>query len=212
LRTPLTPLKLQIQLLQRLLSSTQFAEQERVTRLLESSERSVTRLARLVNDLLEATSIAENKLALRNEEFDLVELAREIVGQLSEALRHAHCPVEIEAAGPLVGHGDRFRLEQVLVNLISNAMKYGANKPIRISITQKDGRALLKVSDQGIGISKTDQEQIFGRFERGSAPEQSSGLGLGLYISRAIVEQHRGKISVTSEPGAGSTFQVELPL
>jgi signal transduction histidine kinase len=109
------------------------------------------------------------------------------------------------------GCWDRFRIEQVLVNLLTNALKYGAGKPIDVQVSTLDRRAFVAVTDQGIGISPQDQSRVFGRFERAVSPNSISGLGLGLYISKKIVEAHQGMISLQSEVGKGSTFTLELP-
>jgi signal transduction histidine kinase len=103
------------------------------------------------------------------------------------------------------------RLEQVLANLVSNALKYGAGKPVEVGVETSDDRARLSVRDYGIGISRTDTDRIFGRFERAAPVRHYGGLGLGLYITQRIVAEHGGTIHVTSEPGAGSLFVVELP-
>jgi two-component system, LuxR family, sensor kinase FixL len=111
-----------------------------------------------------------------------------------------------------VGHWDRSRLEQVLLNLLTNAMKYGEGRPVRGRVEQDDGLVRLEVQDEGIGISSEDQERIFERFERATpARHHYEGLGLGLYLTRQIVLAHGGSIRVRSAPGQGSTFTVELP-
>jgi signal transduction histidine kinase len=107
---------------------------------------------------------------------------------------------------------DNFRIEQVIVNLLSNAMKYGAGKPIQITLTQKEATVELAFRDQGIGIPLDKQAVIFGRFERASNTQNIGGLGLGLYIAKQIVEAHHGEIKVESQPESGSTFTLVLPL
>jgi signal transduction histidine kinase len=109
------------------------------------------------------------------------------------------------------GTWDGDRLEQVVVNLLTNACKYGGGQPVRITVTEDGSVARLVVADRGIGIAPEDQPHLFERFERAVSSRDYSGLGLGLFIVRAIVEAHGGQVTVTSEEGQGSTFTVELP-
>ncbi|HEX8953404.1 MAG TPA: ATP-binding protein, partial [Polyangia bacterium] len=113
---------------------------------------------------------------------------------------------------PVVGFWDRTRLEQVVTNLVTNAMKFGAGQPIEIAVGAADHRASLAVTDHGIGIPPDQQALIFDRFQRGGVSSRHyAGLGLGLHIVRQIVEAHHGAIAVASTPGRGSTFTVTLP-
>jgi signal transduction histidine kinase len=109
------------------------------------------------------------------------------------------------------GHWDRLRLEQVISNLLSNAAKYGAGHPVEVAVEADGERARLREKDGGIGIAPEDQARIFERFERASGVGHIHGLGLGLWITRQIVEAHGGSIRVESAVGQGSTFVVELP-
>lgn len=118
----------------------------------------------------------------------------------------------VSAAEPVVGAWDASRLEQVVINLLWNALKFGAGRPIELRVERRADAALLTLTDQGIGISPEAQARIFERFGRGVPASHYGGLGLGLFIARAIVEAHGGTIGVASEPGRGSTFTVELPL
>jgi signal transduction histidine kinase len=119
--------------------------------------------------------------------------------------------LSISGEPSLEGVWDRFRLEQALVNLLTNAMKYGAGKPIEVHLSSEGGKALVSIRDHGIGIAKENQERVFSRFERAVGEGTFTGLGLGLYITRQIVLAHDGVIKVQSELGHGSTFTMELP-
>jgi signal transduction histidine kinase len=123
----------------------------------------------------------------------------------------AGCDVKVNAE-PVVGRWDEFRIEQVLINLLTNAMRYGKDAPLDIEVVRAGDRARLTLRDRGPGIGADDQKRIFQQFERAGDRKRGGGLGLGLYISEQIVRAHAGEISVVSEPGAGATFIVELPL
>ena len=145
---------------------------------------------------------------------DLGELVRDVVGQFEERgeLTTTSAQVRVESAGAIVGHWDRLRLEQVVTNLLSNALKYGEGKPVDIRVTATESAGIVQVIDHGIGIDARYLARIFGRFERAISSRQYSGLGLGLYITRQILEAMHGDIQVVSALGQGSTFTVTLPL
>jgi signal transduction histidine kinase len=171
--------------------------------------RQTERLTGLVANLLDVTRAAAGKLELQRERFDLADVVREVAERFREQSA-AH--VDLRLNGPLVGTWDRLRVDQVITNLLSNAIKYGAGKPISIRAAAVDASAQLEVCDQGIGIAPEDQRRIFERFERAVSSSSYGGLGLGLYISRQIVDALGGSIRVESAAGAGSRFIVELPL
>jgi signal transduction histidine kinase len=122
------------------------------------------------------------------------------------------CEVRLAADVPVVGQWDRLRLEQVLVNLLSNAAKYGAGHPVTVTVEAVGACGRLSVADGGIGIAPEDHERIFERFERTASAQHFTGLGLGLWITRRIVEALGGTIRVKSAQGQGSTFTLELPV
>jgi len=214
LRTPLTPLKIQMQSLMRKLGPTSASEinWEAVAKMMQSSHRQIERLSRLIDELLDVSRINVGRLKLTLEPHDLCQIVRNVVGNLSAAYAEAKGSIEIEADQSVVGQWDSFRIEQVITNLLSNAMKYGGGKPIRISVSGANNQARLVIEDNGIGIAKKDQTRIFERFERAVSSRHFGGLGLGLFITRQIVESHGGSVSVESEPGRGSKFIVQLPL
>jgi signal transduction histidine kinase len=145
------------------------------------------------------------------EEVDLVSVVQDATERFSETLQHAHCPLTLHAEAPVVGQWDHVRLEQVVTNLLSNAAKFGAGKPIEITVDAQDGTARLEVRDQGIGIAPDRLPHVFGRFERAVSVREYGGLGLGLYIVREIVSALGGSVRAESTVGIGSTFTVELP-
>ena len=214
LKTPITSLKLQLQMTQRQVRPEQglSPSPEKLAKVLDISTIQVNRLTSLVEDLLDVTRINEGKLSFNYEETDLSRLVKDIVEELAETMRATKCTLRVHAPAPVVVSCDRARIEQVIINLLSNAMKYGAGQPIEISSSLGSKSATLTVKDFGMGIPKDKQEKIFGRFERAVDSRNISGLGLGLYISREIIEAHRGSIRVESEPGKGSTFTIEIPI
>ena len=127
-----------------------------------------------------------------------------------EAAR-ACCVLDVSAPDLVLGRWDRSRLEQVITNMITNALKYGAGKPVDVIVDAVGSQARLAVRDQGVGIAPDDQQRIFDRFERASSTRSFGGIGLGLWIVREIVRAHEGEVRVESELGAGATFTVELP-
>jgi signal transduction histidine kinase len=200
---------LQLSALRRLLSEA--GADGKLSARAERALRATDRLARLVEGLLDVSRIASGRLQLALEECDLADVAREVVDRTAEQASAAGCSVRVVAAAPATGRWDRLRLEQVIGNLLSNAMKYGPGKPVTVCVEATDDLATLSVRDSGIGISSADCERIFGRFERAVPLRHYGGLGLGLYIAQQIVGEHGGTIRVTSEPEAGATFMVELP-
>jgi PAS domain S-box-containing protein len=212
LKTPLTSMKLRAQQMERTLARPHDGPElaRKVSGMLEVFDEQLKRLAHLVDHLLDVSRIDESRLALRLDELDLTELARGVVAHLGEQLQKTGCALELVAPEPVMGLWDRLRLEQVLLNLLTNAMKYGAGRPIRVAVTRHAEKARLSVADQGVGIPRESQARIFERFER-AASRNYGGLGLGLFITRQLVEAHGGSIRVESEPGQGATFLIELP-
>jgi PAS domain S-box-containing protein len=214
LKTPLTSLKLQIQSMLRSTRRGIFTnkEPERLLHKLQLADQQAGRIAKLIDSLLDVARIRSGQLDLRLEEVELAAVVRDVATRFQEQVAQAGCTVELQIDQPIVGRWDRSRIEQIVTNLLSNAVKYGEGKPIEIGIQADATTASLIVSDQGIGIAPDQLERIFVRFERVVSANEYGGLGLGLYIVYQIVEALQGSIHVTSEPGAGSTFIVKLPL
>lgn len=210
LKTPLAALQLQIQ------GSLRNAEREGLSERVESRLKAMSRqtrhLAELVERLLDVPRIGSGQLDLIVEDMDMAELVRDVAERYAHDLEWARCPLTLRASAPIVGQWDRTRIDQVLSNLLSNAMKYGRGAPIEISAEAVSGAACISVRDHGIGIAPEQQERIFEKFQRAVSSRTASGLGLGLWIAKHIVEASSGSITVESSPGAGSTFTVVLPL
>lgn len=212
LRTPLTTLSLKTDNLLRALERGDELPREQLIQRTKRVRQQLHRLDHLVQGLLDVSRISAGRLEIQSEEFDLGDLVCEVVGRMREELDRTGVPVQLAIEPGVCGCWDRFRLDQVITNLLSNAMKYGLRHPIDVTVTAVAGRARVSVRDRGIGIPPEHHARIFERFER-AVPERSyGGLGLGLWISQQIVQALGGTISVTSAPGAGSVFTVELPL
>jgi PAS domain S-box-containing protein len=207
LRTPLSALKLQLQLLRQ-----HAAAQVELLPKLQMAERQVERLSSFVSELLDVSRIRAGRLRLELESLDLAALVQDVLGRLAVEAERARCPIELSAPAPVLGSWDRMRIEQVVMNLMTNAFKFGAGQPIEVTVEAKASLGSLTVVDHGIGIPTEDIERIFERYEQAIATRKYGGLGLGLYIVRQIVEAHGGTIRVESRPGAGATFVVELPV
>ncbi|MFY0522538.1 PAS domain-containing sensor histidine kinase [Archangium gephyra] len=214
LRTPITSMKMQTQhMRKRIVNDGPAAfSPERVTRLVEQSERSIGRLSRLVEDMLDISRIATGRLNMRFDQVDLSELTRDMVDRFMPQLSEAGHTLELQLSPGLVGRWDRERLEQVLANLLTNVLKYAPGAPLKVRTLKQGASALLEVEDRGPGIAPEDHHRVFERFERLSDASHVSGLGLGLHISKHIVEAHGGMIRVHGAVGQGTRFVVELPL
>jgi signal transduction histidine kinase/DNA-binding response OmpR family regulator len=214
LRTPLTPLQLQLQRMVKQLEkeSGLNGSSDGMKIALKRSERQVLRLTALVENLLDVSRITSGHLRIQPEWVDLVEVLRDVVGRFAEELGRAGCEVDLDAGESVVGQWDRLRIEQVVTNLIANAIKYGSGKPIEIRLLKNGRTAGFSVRDNGIGIAPEQQTRIFGRFERAVSTRAYGGLGLGLYIAQQILDAHGGHIRVESVPNQGARFIVELPL
>ncbi|WNG48707.1 AAA family ATPase [Archangium minus] len=208
LYTPITSLRLSVQ---GLLRRSGANLPQPLTRGIQSAEAQTRRLARLVEELLDVTRIQAGRLHLHLEQVELATVVRDVTERLRESLTRAHCPLSLQLQEGVVGRWDRTRLEQVVTNLLSNALKFAADKPINISLEQDAGLARLRVSDQGIGIAPDRLPYVFERFERAVPVDHYGGLGLGLHIVREIITALGGSVRVESEPGVGTTFTVELP-
>jgi predicted ATPase/signal transduction histidine kinase/tRNA A-37 threonylcarbamoyl transferase component Bud32 len=178
---------------------------------LDRVKHSADRLRRLTDELLDVTRVEHGSLDLEPMDVELGALVRQVIEDLKFALAGAGCPVRIDAAQPVKGMWDPSRLQQVVTNLVSNALKFGAGRPIEIRVRDDAGVAELSVRDHGLGIEPDRQRFIFDRFERGVSSAHYGGLGLGLYIAHRIVQAHGGSLRVESELGHGATFTVTLP-
>lgn len=214
LRTPLNTLFLETQMRTMQLERGDIAtfSKERLEKMVARDGRQIQSMIRLIDDMLDVSRMRSGKLSIRPDETELSTLLARIVGDLTAQAAAAGTTITLNADEHVQGMWDEFRIEQVIVNLLTNAIRYGQQKPIEVSLVKTASSARIYVKDQGAGISAEDQARIFEPFERGAGNNVSAGLGLGLYISRQLVEAHNGTISVQSNPGHGTVFTVALPL
>ncbi|WP_437632919.1 ATP-binding protein [Sorangium sp. So ce854] len=213
LKTPLSALVLQIQGLTRALSRAGGAPSpEQVLAKLSLAEGQIERLTRLIDTLLDVARINSGQLELSLEDVDLCDVARDVAARLESEVERAGCALELDLPERAIGRWDRLRIDQVISNLLMNAIKYGRGKPIQLRISVDGRSAVLQVMDHGIGIAQEYIGRIFGRFERAAPTSSYGGLGVGLYVVDQILRAHGGTIQVESAPGMGARFQVALPL
>lgn len=213
-RTPLNGLILETQLRKLHLAKDNASAftMDKLRSMVDRDERQIQSLIRLIEDMLDVSRIRTGKLSIRTSAFDLAELVSNLLESFSAQIAAAESSVTFTAEEPVIGVWDEFRIEQVIANLLTNALRYGARKPIEVRVYVMEGQARVEVRDQGIGISKENQRRIFQQFERVAANHAVHGLGLGLFISDQIVSAHGGGIVVESEEGEGSMFRVCLPV
>ena len=212
LKTPLTALQLELYGMRAPIEKN---GDERLRRKLARASRSADRLSRLIEMLLDVSRLATGRLTLNREPFDLGQAMQQVAEIMQGTATQASCAFSFHPspeAGPLVGNWDRLRVEQVVMNLLSNAFKYGAGQSVTLSLARDGDQAIVEVRDHGPGIPAGDLDRIFERFERATAFQAHGGLGLGLYVSREIVHAHGGSIAARTLPDGGACFTVRLPL
>jgi signal transduction histidine kinase len=230
LRTPLTSVTANVQLAERRLRSLSSMDAQgertpdepgddaqRAHMLLERSARQLTRLDRLVGDLLDSSRVQAGKLEMRPQPCDLMEIVRDAVREQRTAWPGRDITLDLPRRAAVSLYSDVDRIGQVITNYLSNALKYSAeDAPVEMRLRVRGDTARVEVRDRGPGLTREQQEQLFERFYRAPGIEQQSGsgvgLGLGLYICRTIVERHGGAVGVESVPGDGATFWFTLPL
>ena len=209
LRTPLGALSLNMALLE---DEARSGEVRQMQTSLRQAEKQIHRMSRLVDRLLDISQITSGRTRLDLTEFEMGDLLREIAERAFAEAARSGCELKISAVGEIVGLWDRFRLDEAFTNLVANAIKYGAGRPVELQVRLVNNKAVAVVQDRGIGISPEDLDRVFGRFERSKAGKNYSGLGLGLYITREVIEQHGGAIWAENRTHGGARFIVELPL
>lgn len=212
LRNPMSAIGLFVDRMLSVASSNPGACSSEIFDDLRRLERRIQHFVRRATVLLDVTRLLSGNLLLEFEEVNLTELVREAIQEHSAEFARADCELNVELQPGVRGFWDRVAIEQVLTNLLSNAAKYGSGQPVTVSLDASATRARLRVRDGGPGISERDQQRIFDKFERAVHERRQGGFGVGLWITRQLVEAHSGEIHVESKPARGSTFTVLLPL
>ena len=213
LRTPLNTLFLESQLRRMQLGRGNMAafDAPQLEAMFARDDRQIRNMVRLIEDMLDVSRIRSGTLSVRPVKTELSMLLQRVIDDLAQQAAAVGSTITLHAPQPVDGWWDEFRIEQVVVNLLTNALRYGSGKPVEVSLSPTPGGAHLSVRDHGIGISAEDQQRIFQQFERAGGGRSVDGLGLGLFITQQLVEAHGGSISVHSEPGRGSVFSLDLP-
>jgi PAS domain S-box-containing protein len=215
LNTPLTPLKIYLDMLNKALNDVPIEaipKIELLKKALGKTDNTLDRLTKLTKNLLDVSTITSGQLILRTEEFNLSKLLKERCTNIHFEKKQYNEKISTNIEDDIIGRWDRKRIEQVIKNILSNAIKYGENKEIVITLKKVNDKAILVIRDHGIGIAPIEQNKIFERFERATSIKHYEGLGLELYISNEFIKAHGGTINLQSEFGHGSTFTIELPL
>lgn len=214
LRTPLNTLHLETQVrrlrLQR--DGTTAFTPDYLHAMVERDSRQIQSMIRLINDMVDVSRATTGTLSIRTGTVNLAQLATRIVDDFSQHAQVAGCCIAMDTVPDVVGDWDEFRVEQILVNLITNALRYGGGKPVSIGFSLIDDHVAIHVQDQGTGIPESEQQRIFEKFERLGNNQVKEGLGMGLYIARQLAEAHGGNLSVSNTPGAGACFTLRLPI
>ena len=214
LRNPLNSVYLQTQLRRRMMTGPKGLDAPTMLKMVERDERQIRSMVRLLDDMLDVSRARTGHLAMVPAPFDLAQSSREVVAAIQEQAIAAGVAITIAAPEALPVVGDEFRIEQVITNLLTNALRYGRGRPVAVTVGQREqeAEAFVSVRDQGLGIAPADQERIFEQFERAEGTNQVPGLGLGLYIARQIAQAHEGRLEVRSTPGEGAEFVLSLPV
>jgi len=213
LRTPLNTLFLETQMrsLQLKRGNTAAFAPQPMEAMIQRDERQIKSMIRLIDDMLDVSRMRSGKLSIRPAQVELMNLLERVVSDLSLQAATTGSSLTLRPHDGVTGCWDEFRVEQVIVNLLTNALRYGCGQPVEVSVERSGEMVRIDVRDQGKGIAPSDMERIFEPYERGARNGEPKGLGLGLYISRQLAISHGGELRVTSKPGEGSVFSLVLP-
>jgi signal transduction histidine kinase len=212
LRNPMTPISARLELLLARARRVSGSVPAGLVHGLELLEGLVNAYLRRTTTLLEVARASSGKLNLQAAEVDLSGLIRQVTANMLPLAKSAGCQVRITVEDGVSALCDPTAVEQILENLLSNAIRFGPGRPVEVALACDGEMARLSVSDEGVGISDCDQALIFERFHRSRQAKPNGGFGVGLWVTRQLVRAMRGEISVVSRRGAGSAFTVRWPL
>jgi signal transduction histidine kinase len=214
LRTPLNTLYLESQMrifqLQR--GNVEALGPDQLPAMIARDQRQIQSMIRLIDDMLDVSRIRSGSLSIRPADIELMGLLKGVVADLALQASGSGSTITLHPHPPVHGCWDEFRIEQVIINLLTNALRYGAGQPVDIVVEAGGAQVRTDVIDAGMGIPEADQQRIFEPFERGSGSGEVKGLGLGLAISRQLAAAHGGRLEVSSDGRNGSVFSLVLPL
>ena len=214
LRTPLNTLLLETQLrgMQLDRGNTEAFAPDQLRRMVARDGRQIKSMIRLIHDMVDVSRIRSGRLSIRATTVDLSLLLQQVVSDLGPQADIAGSRITLQAPESICGSWDDFRVEQIIINLLTNALRYGAREPVEVGLSAESGHAVITVRDHGGGIAAEDQQRIFAPFERVGTNTVREGLGLGLYIARQLAEAHDGTLEVKSAEGEGALFVLRLPV
>ncbi|HSX50964.1 MAG TPA: hybrid sensor histidine kinase/response regulator [Cellvibrio sp.] len=214
LRTPLNTLHIetQVRMLHLQRGDLTVFDKERLHAMVERDARQINSMVRLISDMVDVCRVNSGNLSVRPEKINLSQLVLRIAGDFALQAQAKGSVINLDIAEDIYGNWDDFRIEQIIVNLITNALRYGGGKPVGISLVERGEVVELCVQDEGRGIPANEHQRIFEKFERLGNNEVREGLGMGLYIARQLAEAHGGTLCVSSKLGEGSRFTLRLPL
>jgi two-component system OmpR family sensor kinase len=212
LRNPMTPILVQVDMLMRTARDPGRCRPDIIAPRLERLQHAVNEFIRRSTILLDVSRIAAGNLQIERSQFDLCHVVREVVDRVKPTAHMARSTVETDLQENVIGTWDRLAVEQIVENLLSNALKFGAGRPVTVTLLSDNQTVQLVIRDRGIGISEEACARIFQRFERAVAHSEHGGFGVGLWLANQLVVAMGGTIGVESIPGEGATFLVRLPM
>lgn len=214
LRTPLNTLHVESQMRRMKLQRGDLGpvDKDTFSSMMERDARQIQNMIRLIEDMVDVTRITTGNLSIKEEEVDLSQLVTRVANDFTPQAQATGSDFKLDVIDGVVGHWDEFRIEQIIINLLTNALRYGGGKPVSINLTVGGDNAEIHVQDQGPGIPASEHARIFNKFERLGNNKVKEGLGMGLYIARQLAEAHKGSLKVASSVGEGARFTLCLPL